>query len=120
MEDPMETLEKLPNLRVLKLKQSAFVGREMICSRGGLPQLQFLKLSFMNSVVAWRLEEGALSNLKRLEIVECKRLKTVPRGLWPVTSLCNLKLGFMPHDFEVKVQERQGENWYRIDHVLPV
>lgn len=120
MEDPTKTLEKLPNLRILKLKQSAYVGKEMVCSSGGFPQLQFLKLSFMNSVRTWRIEEGALSNLRRLEIVECKYLKIVPRGLWPVTSLRNLKLGFMPYDFEVKVQERQGENWYRIDHALPI
>nr|XP_048329361.1 putative disease resistance protein At1g50180 [Ziziphus jujuba var. spinosa] len=120
MEDPMEKLEKLPNLRILKLKQSAFVGKEMKCSSGGFPQLQFLKLAFMHSVRLWRIEERAMVNLRELEIVECKRLTIVPRGLWPVTSLCSLKLGFMAHDFEVKVQERLGENWYTIDHVLPI
>ncbi|KAG6625230.1 hypothetical protein CIPAW_16G082300 [Carya illinoinensis] len=119
-EDPMEKLEKLPNLRVLKLKQSSYVGKEMICSSGGFPQLQILKLSFLLSVEMWRIAEKAMSNLRELEIVECKRLKIVPRGLWPVTSLCILRLGYMPFDMEMKVQERQGENWYRIEHTLPV
>lgn len=120
MEDPMETLEKLPNLRVLKLKHSAYVGKQMVCSNGGFPQLQFLKLSFLHSIGTWRIEEGAMANLKELHIVECKLLKIVPRGLWPVTNLRNLKLGYLPRDFEKKVRDRKGENWYRIEHVLPV
>ncbi|XWS37209.1 hypothetical protein CRYUN_Cryun19dG0023600 [Craigia yunnanensis] len=120
MEDPMETLEKLPSLRVLKVKHSAYVGKQMVCSNGGFPQLQFLKLSFLNSVGTWRIEEGAMSNLKELHIVECKQLRIIPTGLWPVTTLSNLKLGFLPHDFEMKVRDREGENWYRIEHVLPV
>lgn len=93
----------------------------MVCSSGGFPQLQFLKLSFLNSVELWRIEEGAMCSLRQLEIVDCKRLKIVPRGLWPVTSLREeLKLGFMPGDVGFKIQERQGENWYRIQHVLPI
>ncbi|KAG6625226.1 hypothetical protein CIPAW_16G081900 [Carya illinoinensis] len=119
-EDPMEKLEKLPNLRVLKLKQSSYVGKEMICSSGGFPQLQVLKLSFLFYVETWRIAEKAMSNLRELEIVQCKRLKIVPRGLWPVTSLCILRLGYMPLDIEMKIQERQGENWYRIEHTLPI
>ncbi|KAG6625228.1 probable disease resistance RPP8-like protein 2 [Carya illinoinensis] len=119
-EDPMEKLEKLPNLRVLKLKQSSYVGKEMICSSGGFPQLQILKLTFLSSVEMWSIAEKAMSNLRELEIVECKRLKIVPRGLWPVTSRCILRLGYMPFDMEMKVQERQGENWNRIEHTLPV
>ncbi|XP_040999267.1 probable disease resistance RPP8-like protein 2 [Juglans microcarpa x Juglans regia] len=118
-EDPMEKLEKLPNLRVLKLKQSSYVGKEMICSSGGFPQLQILKLSFLSSVEMWRIAEKAMCSLRELEIVQCKRLKIVPRGLWPVSSLCILRLGYMPFDIEMKVQERQGENWYRIEHTLP-
>lgn len=76
-------------------------------------------LSFLYSVETWRREEGAMHNLKELHIVECK-LKIFPRGLWPVTTLSNLKLGCLPRDFETKVQDQRGENWYRIEHVLPL
>lgn len=119
MEDPMPKLEKLPSLRVLKLKASSFVGKQLVCSSGGFPQLQILKLCFL-SFDTWRIEDGALSNLRQLEIVECKRMKIVPRGLKPVTTLCDLKLGYLPCDMELKVQERKGENWYRIQQVLPI
>ncbi|XP_062118863.1 probable disease resistance RPP8-like protein 4 [Humulus lupulus] len=63
MEDPKKKLEKLRSLRVLKLKQAASVGREMTCSSGGFVQLQLLKLSFMNSVVTLRIEEGVLNKI---------------------------------------------------------
>ena len=108
MEDPMKTLEKLPSLRVLKLKHSAYVGKKIVCSNGGFPQLQFLKLSFLYSVETWRIEEGAMANLKELHIVECT-MRIVPRGLWPVTTLSNLKLGYLPRDFEMKVQDRNSQ-----------
>ncbi|WKA08219.1 hypothetical protein VitviT2T_025958 [Vitis vinifera] len=112
MEDPMVKLEMLQSLRVLKLKHSAYLGKEMICSCGGFPQLHFLKLSFLNTVERWRIEDGAMGRLRQLEIIECKRLKIVPRGLQPVTTIHKLKLGYMPREFEMKVQERQGENWW--------
>ncbi|CAA3018713.1 disease resistance At1g50180 [Olea europaea subsp. europaea] len=119
MEDPMLKLEKLPNLRVLKLKQSSFVGKELICSRGGFTQLHFLKLSFL-VVEKLRIEDGALSNLRQLEIIDCKQIKIVPNGLYPVTTLRDLKLGYISHGFELKVQDRRGENWYRIHQVPPI
>ncbi|KAI7981579.1 putative disease resistance protein [Camellia lanceoleosa] len=42
-EDPMATLEKLPNLRKLTLF-NAFVGKEMVCSANGFPHLKSLTL----------------------------------------------------------------------------
>ncbi|KAI6707022.1 hypothetical protein NL676_009984 [Syzygium grande] len=43
-EDPMPILEKLQHLVVLMLGRSAFVGKEMVCSAGGFPQLKHLVL----------------------------------------------------------------------------
>ncbi|KAK4844717.1 hypothetical protein QYF36_023595 [Acer negundo] len=68
----------------------------------------------------WSIEEGALCNHREFEIVECKRLKIAPRGLWPVTTLSNLKLGDMPYEFQMMAQDRNEENWYRLEHVLPM
>ncbi|KAL8132566.1 hypothetical protein AgCh_008160 [Apium graveolens] len=118
-EDPMPILEKLPSLRVLKMKQASFLGKELVCSSGGFPQLQYLKFSFL-TFTTWTIEDGALSNLRQLEIVECNRLKIVPKGLRPLTTLRELKLGFMPVDMKFKVQDRQGESWYKIQQVLPI
>ncbi|MBA0606505.1 hypothetical protein Godav_018957 [Gossypium davidsonii] len=45
VEDPMPTLEKLPNLRVMELYVYAFIGKEMVCSALHLPKLESLNLS---------------------------------------------------------------------------
>ena len=43
-EDPMQKLDKLPNLRVLVLRSRSYIGKHMLCSSGGFPQLRVLKL----------------------------------------------------------------------------
>ena len=42
--DPMQSLEKLPNLRSLKLLAKSYLGKKMVCSLGGFSQLRVLKL----------------------------------------------------------------------------
>ncbi|XP_010265610.1 PREDICTED: disease resistance protein RPP8-like [Nelumbo nucifera] len=120
MQDPMETLQKLRNLRILKLKRSSYMGKVMIFSTGGFPQLQLLKLSFLNALEECRINERAMRNLRQLEVIECRRLKFVPQGLRPLTAPCELKLGYMPHKFEMKAQEHEGNVWYKIQHVPPL
>ncbi|KAK9286249.1 hypothetical protein L1049_014636 [Liquidambar formosana] len=44
-EDPMATLEKLPNLSILHLINNAFKGKEMVCSSKGFPQLNLYSLA---------------------------------------------------------------------------
>ncbi|XP_011078673.1 putative disease resistance protein At1g59780 [Sesamum indicum] len=39
-EDPMKTLDKLPMLRVVRLRRNPYVGREMVCEATGFPQLR--------------------------------------------------------------------------------
>ena len=43
-EDPMKSLDKLPNLRSLKLLAKSYLGKKMFYSLGGFPQLRVLKL----------------------------------------------------------------------------
>ncbi|OMO77723.1 NB-ARC domain-containing protein [Corchorus olitorius] len=43
-EDPMTTLEKLPNLRILILGKEALTGKKMVCSAQGFPKLDSLSL----------------------------------------------------------------------------
>ena len=82
-EDPMETLEKLPNLKILCFRQAmekisrntsvghaSFNGKNMVCSERGFPLLQSLLLSKLYYLEEWRVEEGAMPSLCCLEI-EC-------------------------------------------------
>ena len=47
-DDPMMILEKLPSLRILKLRFDAYLGEKMVCSSGGFLQLERLELLFLN------------------------------------------------------------------------
>ncbi|XP_058112023.1 probable disease resistance protein At1g58602 [Magnolia sinica] len=127
-QDPMGTLEKLPNLRILRLRQhhtsairmskevQAYMGKEMVCSAGGFLQLESLSIHAAE-LKEWRVEEGAMPNLKFLEMLGCKRLKMIPDGLQHVTTLKELKLTMIAEELTERVGENEGEDWYKIRHI---
>ncbi|KAM7488974.1 hypothetical protein LguiB_026458 [Lonicera macranthoides] len=113
-EDPMTTLEKLPNLKYLELGYESYVGNEMVCSAGGFPQLQSLILLSLTKLENWRVDEGALPLLSSLAIYSCKEMKRLPERLKFLTKLQRLDIYNMPKAFEDKVR---GEDSYIIRHV---
>ncbi|XP_039144915.1 disease resistance protein RPP8-like [Dioscorea cayenensis subsp. rotundata] len=80
-QDPMATLGKLPCLKYLQLGCDAYIGKQMICSATGFPQLLSLEFSCLNELEEWKIEEKAMSCLKSLWISRCGRLKMIPEGL---------------------------------------
>ncbi|XP_062083805.1 putative disease resistance protein At1g50180 [Humulus lupulus] len=113
--DPMPTLEKLSSLRVLFLRAS-YEGNEMVCSKGGFPQLESLFMENLENLEEWKVEEGALSSLRSLRIRSCKRLRRVPDGLRYITTLKEMKIMYMPREFKERVEEG-GEDFYKVHHV---
>ncbi|KAK7827187.1 putative disease resistance protein [Quercus suber] len=101
-EDPMPTLEKLPNLKILRLRYDSFVGKDMVCSEGGFPLLQYLLLQTLVSLEEWRVEEGAMPSLCHLTIEHCYNLKSIPDGLRFVTTLRELEINDEDRLHEVK------------------
>ncbi|XP_058084512.1 disease resistance protein RPP8-like [Magnolia sinica] len=116
VQDPMGTLEMLPNLRILRLHPVCYVGKEMVCSVGGFPLLDVLIINGLGEVEELRVEEGAMRKLRCLEIIYCRRLKMLPDGLRHVTTLQELKLVCMPDELKEGVREG-GENWFKIRHI---
>ena len=90
-EDPMPTLEKLLNLKILRLLRYSFKGKDMVCSKGGFPLLQYLLLSELDKLEKWSMKEGAMPSLCHLIISDCDNLKILD-GLMFVTTLQELKL----------------------------
>jgi hypothetical protein len=115
-EDPMATLEKLPNLKILRLVWYAFVGKNMVCSERGFPQLQSLVLQSLLYLKEWRVEEGAMPNLCRLQIEACWSLRTIPDGLRFVTTLQELEIKHMHKTFKDRV-DKGGEDFCKVQHV---
>ncbi|RVW34248.1 putative disease resistance protein [Vitis vinifera] len=97
-EDPMETLDKLPNLKILSLLAKSYTGNNMRCSLGGFSQLRVLKLWILEQLEEWNVEEGALQALRALDIRGCMRLKMLPEALHH-RALLQVKLTDMPSDF---------------------
>ncbi|XP_022717173.1 probable disease resistance protein At1g58602 [Durio zibethinus] len=115
-EDPMPTLGKLPNLRILQFDDEAFIGKEMVCSAQCFAKLDSLCLGRIYNLEEWKVNEGAMPALRDLEINGCLKLKMLPAGLRFITTLQELKINWMPKAFKDKVVEG-GEDFYKIQHV---
>ncbi|XP_058068503.1 disease resistance protein RPH8A-like [Magnolia sinica] len=109
MVDPMATLEKLPNLRILRLLLDSYMGKEMVCSAQGFPQLESLHVIQLPELEEWIIEEGAMPRLLHLLIWNCYHLKMLP-GLQHVTILKKLVVGSMPNEFKDRMRENGGED----------
>ncbi|XP_052176840.1 putative disease resistance protein At1g50180 isoform X2 [Diospyros lotus] len=121
-DDPMPILEMLPNLRSLVL-HNAFVGKEVFCSIGGFPHLQYLSLCYIDNLEEWRVEEGAMPNLSELQITSCKELKKIPDGLKFISNLKSLVFKFMPAAFQDRVRvenENEGEDFHIVQHICRI
>ncbi|QCE12684.1 disease resistance protein RPM1 [Vigna unguiculata] len=115
VEDPMVTLEKLPNLKFLN-GWDLFIGNKMTCSPNGFPQLKVLVLRGLPKLDEWMIENQAMPNLYRLSISDCNNLKTVPDGLKYITSLRELEIRWMPKSFKTRLGTA-GEDYHKVQHV---
>ncbi|TYH46631.1 hypothetical protein ES332_D11G351200v1 [Gossypium tomentosum] len=118
-EDPMSTLEKLPYLRMLDLHEKAFIRKEMFCSAQGFPKLESLSLIELNNLEEWKVGEGAMPSLQRLEIQSCIQLKKLPDGLRFIATLQEVKIGSMRKTFKDKVEEEE-EDFCKVRHGLSI
>ncbi|KAL0293784.1 UNVERIFIED_CONTAM: Disease resistance protein RPP8 [Sesamum calycinum] len=107
MEDPMPTLEKLPKLRVLVLGVDAFAGKTLSCSAPGFIELRRLELLNSQYLEKWTVEEGAMLRLSILTIVNCKKLKELPKGLLSVSTLQQIRVKGMCKEFQESTFEFQ-------------
>ncbi|CAL5378305.1 unnamed protein product [Camellia sinensis] len=125
-EDPMPTLEKLPNLRSLILDWNSYIGKEMVCSSAPttpssssrcFPQLKSLMLESTQNLEEWKVEQGAMSCLFRLVIiVDCPKLKEIPDGLRFITTLRELQIQRVSEALRDRHREG-GEDFYKVHHV---
>ncbi|MBA0784735.1 hypothetical protein Gotri_028228, partial [Gossypium trilobum] len=91
-EDPMPTLAKLPYLSMLELHEDAFIGKEMFCCGQAFAKLESLSLYDLDFLEEWKVSEGAMPCLRRLEIEFCGRLKKNPDLLRFIATLQELKI----------------------------
>ncbi|XP_042479791.1 putative disease resistance RPP13-like protein 3 [Macadamia integrifolia] len=115
IDDPMVTLEKLPNLRHLTLDWYSFNGDKMTCSARGFSKLESLSLVCLLKLEVWMVEKGALPMLRFLKIKMLYQLKMLPDGLRHIRTLAELMI-VMSKNFNERVKEG-GEDWEKIKHI---
>ncbi|WOL15627.1 disease resistance protein [Canna indica] len=122
MEDPMEQLERLPNLLHLHIRAlSDEIGRRlgdssvksfktMTCTAGGFPNLQSFEF-WGSDVEEWKVEISAMPKLTYLYINYMKKLRSIPDGLLHITSLNELMFNLMSSEFVDRIREGDGVSW---------
>lgn len=84
-EDPMIVLEKLPTLSYLRL-DCAYKGQKLVVSPNGFSQLEILALNGLFELTEIKVGKGGMSILRRLEINECFKLKSLPEKLRSISN----------------------------------
>ena len=88
-DDPLEVIQNLPSLLVLRISCQAYNGEQLHFKIGGFLKLKELYLHHLNILHSLMIDEGALSLLENLSIGPCLKLKEVPSG---IQRLRNLKM----------------------------
>ena len=80
--DPLPSLGQLSELRFLALLGKVYSwGEQMKFRRDEFKQLQELNLEDLDQLERMIVEDGAMTRLQKLNISDCRRLKTIPRRL---------------------------------------
>uniref|UniRef100_A0A7N2RBM8 Disease resistance R13L4/SHOC-2-like LRR domain-containing protein n=1 Tax=Quercus lobata TaxID=97700 RepID=A0A7N2RBM8_QUELO len=106
--DPMKVLGKLPQLRMLWLSDGSYLGQKMTCHADqNFPELRVLKLWALEKLELLTVKNGAMPQLRKLEIGVCKKLRS-SEGLYQLPALKELILTTMPQDFVGDARRRLG------------
>ncbi|KAL5560132.1 hypothetical protein UlMin_036343 [Ulmus minor] len=101
--DPLESLQALPNLALLKFEKA--YGGEALCFKpGGFQMLKELVFCSLGKLRQVTIGKGALPCLEKLRFEDCKLLEQVPSGLEFLTNL--KKLWFVDMADELVIKNR--------------
>ncbi|KAH7858879.1 hypothetical protein Vadar_028974 [Vaccinium darrowii] len=118
-EDPLKALQGLPNLVVLDLRD-AYEGKELCCDDGGYARLKKLCLLSLRQLKIMRVEQGAMPELRGLDIAFCDKLEMVPLGIQHLRNLQDLNVWNMPDEFYRKIERPHGEDFWKVQHVATI
>ncbi|KAF8043697.1 hypothetical protein BT93_A1877 [Corymbia citriodora subsp. variegata] len=94
-DDPLESLEGLPNLVELQLGD-AYEGESLCFRRGGFPRLKLLWLIKLRNLKRVTMEEDTMPRLEKLTLRRCESLKEMPPDVKRLSSLKVIVFDGMP------------------------
>ncbi|KAI7987736.1 putative disease resistance protein RDL6 [Camellia lanceoleosa] len=92
-EDPIDTLKKLPKLKILKLCYKSYNGKEMVCfgEHGNFPELEVLRIEDMRNLGLFIVEEGGMPKLKDFSFIDCNPKTRIPNRIKSILMIYRLK-----------------------------
>ncbi|KAL7188080.1 hypothetical protein ACSBR1_038017 [Camellia fascicularis] len=119
-DDPLQSLQELPNLAELLLEQ-AYEGEGLCFKAGGFQRLKYLHLYKLKGLRWVRVEEGAMPHLQDLTIRNSELIEKVPSGIEHLTNLQTFELCEMSEKLISKLdREVQDEDYRNIAHIPKV
>ncbi|XP_059289011.1 toMV resistance protein Tm-2(GCR236)-like [Lycium ferocissimum] len=79
-EDPLQTLNKLPKLKILKLDFDCYIGKTMDCD-GDFCQLEVLRIRGLDNLEELMMDGVGMPRLRKVMIDRCEQLKSIPESL---------------------------------------
>ncbi|KAG8369392.1 hypothetical protein BUALT_Bualt14G0006400 [Buddleja alternifolia] len=105
-DDPLESLQKLPSLKVVELYHT-YVG-EGLCFRASMfPRLTKLSLIRLEGLSWVRVEEGSMPLLQELNIWDCKLMMEVPSGIEHLTKLQHIDFFDLADEFVKNIDRKK-------------
>ncbi|KAJ9135059.1 hypothetical protein P3X46_032280 [Hevea brasiliensis] len=119
-DDPLESLQILPNLVHLELLQM-YEGDTLCFKAGGFKKLKLLGIDKFDELKCIQVEAGSMPIVEKLCIQRCKFLHKVPLGIEYLTKLKVLEFFDMPHELikTLHSDEKEGDYW-RVAHIPEV
>ncbi|XP_058089102.1 disease resistance protein RPM1-like [Magnolia sinica] len=111
-EDPLPSLQALPNLISLFLRR-AYEGQQLCFRDGSFTKLSILSLRDIKHLNQIVIEKGALASIQELLLINCGELKTLPEGIEYLTGLQELALLEMPTELTDRLTQKDGSEEYR-------
>ncbi|CAI9095497.1 OLC1v1031461C1 [Oldenlandia corymbosa var. corymbosa] len=123
-EDPLETLQHIPNLFDVTLIQ-AYKGESLRFKAGRFLKLKRLFLGCMKGLRCVRVEKGAMPGINTLIMAELPLVRELPFGIENLRQLQEVELWSMSTDLRNKLEnaadsEEESEDSKRISHIPQV
>ncbi|KAK2993696.1 hypothetical protein RJ640_027048 [Escallonia rubra] len=115
-DDPLQSLEALPNLELLGFLQ-AYEGESLTFKAGGFQRLKVLWLRRLNGLRSLTVEDGAMPHLEEIYFHNCKLVDELPLGIQHLTNLQFLRLDDMPDKLTMPLQV-QGVLFFLVFHII--
>ncbi|KAL3497931.1 hypothetical protein ACH5RR_040663 [Cinchona calisaya] len=112
-EDPLESLQGLPNLVDIVLNK-AYEGKKLYFKAGGFQKLKRLEVTRLQQLKSVTVEKGALPYLQFLVIADCNLVNELPWGIENLNKLQCLELYDMDNEFIMSLQDKGSEEYQKV------